>query len=175
MSDEKPKRPGPKWLTPEVNEQKRSHTQPRAAKTSDELVPQPSGPGPKWLTDEHGNNERAKRSRVHETRVAKAFGGRRIAQSGSKRWSKWDKTTDQGDISTPIFHLEHKRTDNASMSLKKEWLDKVSDGAKRVGKDPGIVLTFEDPVKRKIEDWVLVPLAVAQRRLGFGDGEADEG
>lgn len=137
--------------------------------------PVPKRPGPKWLTDDHGNNDRAKRSRVHETRVAKAFGGRRIAQSGAKRWSKWDKTTDQGDISTPIFHLEHKRTDNASLSLKKEWLDKVSDGAKRVGKDPGIVITFEDPVKGKVEDWVLVPIGVAQRRLGFGDGEVDEG
>jgi hypothetical protein len=122
---------------------------------------------PKWLTDEHGNHDRAVRSRKHEQRVAKALGGRRIAQSGARRWSKWDKTTDQGDVSTPEFHVEHKRTDKDSMSVKKEWLAKVSDGAKRAGKDPAIVFTYEDPVRGTVEDWIAVPLAVAQRRLGY--------
>lgn len=126
-------------------------------------------PAPKWMTDDHGNHDRAKRSKKHEIRIASSMGGKRIAQSGAKRWSKWDKTTDQGDIRTPIFHLEHKRTDNASMSLKKEWLEKVTDGAHRAGKDPGIVITFEDTTTGKVEDWVMVPMAVARRRLGFGE------
>ena len=131
-----------------------------------------ASPKPKWLTDDHGNHDRARRSRKHEQRIATAMGGRRIARSGGKAWSRWDKTTDQGDIKTPIFHLEHKRTDKDSMSVKKEWLDKVSDGAQRVGKDPGVVITFEDPVKGKVEDWVLVPLAVAKRRMGYGSEES---
>ncbi len=134
----------------------------------------PKRPGPKWISDEHhGNHDRARRSKKHENRIAKAVGGRRIAQSGAKRWSKWDKTTDQGDISSPTFHIEHKRTDNASMSLKKEWLAQVADGAKRVMKDPAVIITFEDPVHGKVEDWILVPLAVAKRRMGYGDDEEE--
>ena len=123
-------------------------------------------PMPKWMTDDTGNKDRARRSKKHEIRVAGVMGGRRIAQSGARAWSKWDKTTDQGDIRTPLFHVEHKRTVNASMSIKKEWLDKVSDGAKRSGKDPALVITFEDEVRKKNEDWILVPLDVAMRRLG---------
>lgn len=130
-------------------------------------------PSPKWLADQHGNHDRARRSKKHENRIAKAIGGQRIARSGGKRWSKWDKTTDQGDISAPTFHVEHKRTDNASMSLKKEWLSQVKDGAARVAKDPAVIITFEDPVHGKVEDWILVPLAVAKRRMGYGDDEEE--
>ena len=127
----------------------------------------PKKPSPKWLTEKTGNFDRARRSKAHETRVAEALGGRRIPRSGAKRWSKWDKETDRGDVETPDFHLEHKRTDRLSLSLKKAWLDQIREGAKRVVKDPGVVVTFED-AKGRSDAWLLVSLSVAQRRLGLG-------
>lgn len=123
-------------------------------------------PGPKWLLDGSGNRDRAKRSNKAERRVASSLGGRRIARSGAKQWSSGDyKTTDRGDIRTPLLHVEHKRTDRESMSVKKEWLDKVSKGAARVDKTPALVLTFEERGKPP-SDWILLPLEVAAKKLG---------
>jgi hypothetical protein len=115
----------------------------------------------KYLDPNYG---RYKRSQKHEQRLGKRLGGKRIPRSGGMPWSKWDSTTANGDISVPKMHLEHKRTDCASMSVQKEWLTKVSEGARRTGKDPGVVITFE---KRGSEpdDWVLIPLEVLERLL----------
>ena len=133
----------------------------------------PKRPAPKWLTDDYGNLDRAKRSNTHERRIAGQLGGKRIARSGAKAWSKWDKTTERGDIKTPDLHVEHKRTDNESMSIKKDWLVQVTEGAERVGKDPALVITFEDPTRGKVIDWILMPLDVAKRRLGIPDDDED--
>lgn len=123
----------------------------------------------KWL--EEPNNDRARRSRKQEDRIAKKLGGRRLRRSGGSRWSKYDQSTDDGDVATPEFHVEHKRTDNKSMSIKKEWLEKVREGAKKFGKDPALVITFEEPTKPSVppEDWILIPLDVARRVLGYSD------
>lgn len=123
----------------------------------------------KWL--EEPNNDRARRSRKQEDRIAKKLGGRRLRRSGGSQWSKYDRSTDDGDITTPVFHVEHKRTDNKSMGVKKEWLDKVREGARKFGKDPALVITFEEPSKPSVppEDWILIPLDVARRVLGYTD------
>ena len=129
----------------------------------------------KWL--EEPNHERARRSRYQETRVADKLGGRRLPNSGAKFWSKRSKvfsgSTDDGDLATPEFHVEHKRTDNKSMSIKRDWLDKVSEGANRVGKAPALVITFERPAKPNSppEDWLVIPLEVARRILGYTDDD----
>jgi hypothetical protein len=129
------------------------------------------GRPPRWLTDTTGTKDRFRRSKKHENRIGKALGGRRIKRSGGARWSGSDKNTDRGDISTPELHVEHKRTDKASMSLKKEWLDKVRAGASRtIAKDPAVVITFEDPIKHTCDDWLMIPLSVARRRMGLGEG-----
>jgi hypothetical protein len=98
-------------------------------------------------------------------------------------WSKYDTgrgvghgaATDDGDLSTPEFLVEHKRTDNKSMSIKRDWLDKVREGASRVGKDPALVITFERPAKPGCppEDWIILPLEVARRVLGYTDDDDD--
>jgi hypothetical protein len=48
--------------------------------------------------------------------------------------------------------------------VAKDWLTKVSEGARRVAKDPGVVLTFEKK-GQKPEDWVLIPLEILERLL----------
>jgi len=123
-------------------------------------------PRPKCLDENYG---RYKRSKKHETRLGNRFGGRRLPRSGGMAWSKWDKTTAGGDVSTPTLHLEHKRTDCASMSIQRDWLAKVSEGARRVVKDPGVVITFEKH-GRDAEDWVLIPLEVLERLLKKAGG-----
>jgi len=117
------------------------------------------------------NYDRYRRSKKHEERLGKQLGGRRLPRSGGVSWSRWDLSkatgsnmTLDGDISTPSLHLEHKRTDGKSISVAKDWLTKVSEGARRVAKDPGVVLTFEKK-GQKPEDWVLIPLEILERLL----------
>ena len=127
--------------------------------------------GLKWL--ENSNHERARKSRKHEDRVAGRLGGRRLRRSGGAQWSPQDKSTEDGDIATPEFHVEHKGTKKKSLSVKREWLDKVREGARKFGKDPALVLTFDDPAKphKPPEDWICLPVEVAQRILGYGDDD----
>ncbi len=123
----------------------------------------------KWL--ENPNHERARKSNRQERRVASRLGGRRIRNSGGARWSKHDHSTDDGDVATPEFHIEQKSTSKKSMSIQREWLDKVREGARKFGKDPAVVLTFVSPNKpaQGPEDWILMPVEVAQRVLGYQD------
>jgi len=118
-----------------------------------------------WL--ENPNYDRARRSRKHEDRVAEELGGRRLRRSGGSHWSSSDKTTEDGDVGTPDFHVEAKRTDRKSIALKKEWFDKVKEGARKFGKDPAVVITFENPSKPSVppDDWICIPLVVFKRLL----------
>jgi hypothetical protein len=113
----------------------------------------------------NANAERFRRSKAHENRIAGKLGGSRLARSGGLPWSKHDSTTAGGDIKTKGWHLEHKRTEHDSMSIKKEWLHKVSAAARQRAKDPGLVVTFENKLAAP-EDWVLIPMAVYQRLTG---------
>lgn len=110
------------------------------------------------------NYNKYKVSKKHEDRLGKRLGGKRIPRSGGMAWSKHDPTTANGDISVPDFHIEHKRTVKKSMSVEQEWLGKVSDGARRVGKDPALVITFEKKGQAP-EDWIAIPLEVFERLL----------
>ena len=125
---------------------------------------------------ENPNYERSRRSKKHEERLADELGGRRMRRSGGAYWSESDKNTDDGDLGTPEFHIEAKRTDKKSMGVKKEWLDKVRDGARKFGKDPALILTFEEPNKPSVppDDWICIPLDVLKRllRLLEDDDEA---
>lgn len=118
------------------------------------------------------NYDRYKRSKKHENRLSERLGGKRLPRSGGISWSsKWDKSavtksnmTLDGDLGTPDFHFEHKRTEGKTLSVAKDWLTKVSEGARRVAKDPGVILTFEKK-GQKPEDWALIPLEVLERLL----------
>lgn len=118
-------------------------------------------PRPKCLDD---NYDRYKRSKGHEDRLAKELGGKRLPRSGGLAWSKGDPTTAGGDLATGSLHIEHKRTVNESISVKKEWLHKVSDGARRVGKYPGLLLTFETKMSPP-EDWICLPLDMVKKYI----------
>ena len=120
-------------------------------------------PSPLWLEKHGENHTRAKRSRKHEERISESLSGRKVSRSGGRRWSPDDETTDDGDIGTPDFWVEHKGTTTQTMSLKKEYCDKVREGARKNAKDPAICFTFETPNGRMKEDWVALPIEVFKR------------
>lgn len=125
-------------------------------------------PRPRWLDP---NYDKYKRSKKHEVRLANRLGGRRLPRSGGLPCSKWDKTTEGGDLANEGFLFEHKRTETKSMSLKVDWLKKVTDGARAKMKDPAMILTFERGLKIP-KDWVLIPLEVFEALV---KGDEDEG
>lgn len=127
-------------------------------------------PEPKWLSDNAENQQRFKRSKKHELRVAAQMGGKRVPRSGGRPWSKWDKSSEGGDVAIPALHLELKRTDKASMSLKKAWLDKIREEALRRRKEPGLVVTFES-TRSEPDDWLMIPLPLAKRLLDRQAGD----
>jgi hypothetical protein len=129
---------------------------------------------PKWLREDGDPGARVKKSRKHETRIAKAFGGKRLPASGAKRYSRWTPTsvTAGGDVGTPSLHIEHKYVEPTTMSVgvKREWLEKVTAGAGRALKTPAMVLTFEKAVGFE-QDWLLIPVSTARRLMGIEDIE----
>lgn len=139
---------------------------------------------PKWLDP---NYDRYKRSKKHETRLASKLGGKRLPQSGAKRLSKYAIRADTGDGARPEtitlrgdltigdFWVEHKRTETATMSIKREWWLQIVDGARAAGQDPALFITFEkhhSPSSKPI-DLVCIPLEVFERmrKLASGDTE----
>lgn len=122
----------------------------------------------KWLEP---NTDRKKRSDNNERRLAKRLGGKRTPRSGGKLWSRYDKSevhlaskvvTEGKDLETKDFCFENKRSEKKSISVKKDWVDGIREAARREGKYPGVILTFEVP-RKDPEDWVLIPIDVFDR------------
>lgn len=126
---------------------------------------------PEWLNQ---NRYHAKRSKRHEQRLAAELDGKRVAQSGARRWSPKNlgevKRTEGADVNTKRFSIEHKFTGKKSLSLKKEWLDKIRETARIASKMPAVIVTFDAP-RGPPEDWVLIPKEIFQRLLKAWDDE----
>lgn len=93
--------------------------------------------------------------RKAEKKAAKRLGGRTRAASGAVTGYK-------GDIVLPSFLCENKSTRNASLSIKLDWLEKISREAASEGKAPVLTVQFTDgngnPVR--FGRWVLVEESV---------------
>lgn len=63
--------------------------------------------------------------------------------------------------------VEHKRCEPqvGSIGVKREWLQKVTAGAKFKTKYPAMVLTFENAQGHE-QDWALLPMSLVKRLLG---------
>lgn len=113
-----------------------------------------------------------KRSTREERRIAERLGGRRLPRSGGLPWSRYDTSdvihaqTAQGDITTPEWHIEHKRVEPQSKSIRipREWLVKVTEGARMRMRTPALVVSFETS-QGHAQDWVFLPLEEAERLL----------
>jgi len=87
-----------------------------------------------------------------ERLTSKRLGGQARAGSGSVEGFK-------GDIEVAEFLLENKSTINKSISLKLEWLDKISREARSEGKTPGLSIQFVDTQGKPVRHgrWVMIP------------------
>ena len=73
-----------------------------------------------------------------EKKVAKAVGGKKVANSGATKFSKGDVRTDNW-----LFECKTKTTPSESMSVKLEWLIKNEEEAFAMGKDySAVVIDF---------------------------------
>jgi hypothetical protein len=122
-------------------------------------------PSPAWLEPGGDRGARVRRSKKSEDKLALRLEGRRLPGSGNKPWSRFDKTTARGDVGIKGFHLEHKESEDESIGIKRKWLHKVEAGARRVMKDPGLVMKFVRPVGQDDEEYVIIPLDVFERLL----------
>lgn len=68
-------------------------------------------------------------SNKQEKRVAKAIGGRKVANSGATMFSKGDCVNDNW-----LIECKTKMTESNSMSIKKEWLEKNEEEAFAMGR-----------------------------------------
>ena len=86
-----------------------------------------------------------------EKRIAKRVEGRQMPGSGAMQGAK-------GDVTLPDVLLEVKSTVNDSLSLKLEWLAKITGEARAVGKEPALSVLFTtgDGRPRKDGAWVMV-------------------
>jgi len=119
------------------------------------------------------NHERYKKSTKAEKRVAERVGARTQPRSGGLAWSRADGTTAEGDMTSADLHIEHKRVEpqTKSIGIKREWLAKVTGGAKRRNRVPAMAVTFEEAEGHE-QDWLMLPLEFAERLLKLLEEDA---
>jgi hypothetical protein len=104
----------------------------------------------------------ASRSKQQERRIAADVGGSVVPASGAF-WSM------KGDARSDGFLIEAKRTDKASLSIKRQIWDKIRREALLDGRVPVLALQIQDR-NLAVLDWedFLELLAAAERGLGEG-------
>lgn len=97
-----------------------------------------------------------------EKRTAKRFDTKPRAGSGSIEGYK-------GDISLESFLVENKCTEHKSISLKYDWLHKITEEALAEGRDAALSLQFVDltgtPIAQDAK-WVMIPERVFKELVG---------
>ncbi|HEY0817230.1 MAG TPA: hypothetical protein VGD46_00530 [Rhizobacter sp.] len=87
-----------------------------------------------------------------ERKASTRLGARLTPASGAIASAK-------GDFAAGDFLCENKSTTNASLSLKLDWLQKISREALPKGKTPALALQFvnADGTPEKAGSWVMIP------------------
>ena len=114
---------------------------------------------PKWMSEHEGDPT------SQENRVAKSIGGKRQRGSGASVYAKGDvKQASHKSHDLESFLVECKQTKHASMSIKGDWLAKISKEAFAAGLEPALAFQIKgcaDPMME--QDWVAVPMSVFKR------------
>lgn len=95
-----------------------------------------------------------------ENRVASKLGGRRVSGSGASMYSKGDvRGVTSGDME---FLVEAKQTKHASLSVKWDWLKKISREADDQQCFPLLSIEIQggDDDPRAERDWIAMPISV---------------
>jgi hypothetical protein len=93
-----------------------------------------------------------KHGQKSERKTAKRLGGITRPGSGAVAGAK-------GDILLTDYLVENKSTEHRSISLKLDWLEKISLEAREEGKAPALSIQFVDKAgnSKKRGRWVLIP------------------
>ncbi len=93
-----------------------------------------------------------KHGQKSERKTAKRLGSRTRPGSGSVAGCK-------GDILLTDYLVENKSTEHRSISLKLDWLDKISVEAREESKVPALAIQFVDKAgnSKKRGRWVMIP------------------
>lgn len=111
---------------------------------------------------------------AQEHRVASRTGGKRVRGSGASDYSKGDVR----DVEAAGFEflIESKQTIHASISIKWEWLKKITDEAQAAQCEPGLSIEIkggkDDP--RVDRDWICVPVRVFEKMQEMCKGMTDD-
>lgn len=91
--------------------------------------------------------------RQSEKRLAYHIGARLTPASGAVEGFK-------SDMYTPDYRIEAKSTQSVSMTLKLEWLVKITEEALNSKQVPALTVSFTDSMgkPRRFGDWVMIPL-----------------
>jgi hypothetical protein len=103
------------------------------------------------MTLRGGNRNIGDTGRKAESRTAKRLSGRLTPASGASIGAK-------GDIHTPTFLIENKSTVKESISLKLDWLRKITTEARGVDRSPALAIQFTDEAGRPLRNgrWMCI-------------------
>ncbi len=79
---------------------------------------------------------------------------------------------DPGDIVLPEYLIEHKATENRSLSLKYEWLSKITRLASSRGRRAALQISFVTADGRPVSgdaSWVMVPVSVFRELVDLAE------
>lgn len=107
----------------------------------------------KWL-----DADKKKTFQKHEDHLAKTVEGKKTPASGA--------LNKKGDVQTSTTIYEAKSTDSRSLSLKLDWLEKVTDEALRLGKKPILSIYFSGAELPCQKQWFLVDEATYMEIFG---------
>jgi hypothetical protein len=95
---------------------------------------------------------------AQEERVAARTGGRRVPGSGASPYAK-------GDVRLSRWLVECKKTEHASLSIKKSWLVKISKQAVAIQKEPALAIEIQGGPQDAVcdRDWVLIPARIFEK------------
>jgi len=100
---------------------------------------------------------------AQESRIASRLGGKRVRGSGASDFSKGDVRDVQA--AGIEFLVEAKQTIHASLSIKWEWLRKITAEAQAQNCEPALSIEIkggkDDPMVDR--DWIMVPARVWEK------------
>ena len=95
------------------------------------------------------NKQKRKIFEDHESDTASVLNGRKVAGSGSSEHAK-------SDVYNEVYRVECKATGRQSLSIKLEWLEKITREALDTNLTPLLAIRFDEADLAE-KDWIAMP------------------
>lgn len=113
------------------------------------------------------SDKKHKKSKKQEGRVAEKLGGKRQKGSGSVPLNK-------GDVRSEHLLTECKRTDKKSISIKIDYLEKITNEAISYGCTPSLAIEFENTPRIVEKDWIMIPSSFLTELMALYEEHREE-